>query len=183
MADDVTIKKNDTWPPLAFRLADAVRTITQIAKSGTTVTVQTTAAHRLATGDYVYIDDTVLFSDDIARPITVTGVRSFTYTDVDSTNKPTESSGKVARGVDLTTATAIRFIAKTQAVVVTGTCGKDGNQTANRGRGTYTWASGDTATVGIYDVEFEVNWGGSPPRLETFPNTGYESLEIKAELG
>jgi hypothetical protein len=180
---DVTIKQNDTWPPLGFRLVDAVRSIATISKSGSTVTVVTRSVHRLATNDYVYIDDTVAYSDDVAHQITVTGARTFTYSDGDSGSKADETVGTVARGVDLTGASTIRFIAKTTSLAIVGTCAKDATQTTNRGKGTYTWASGDTATIGMYDVEFEVNWGGTPTKLETFPNDTYRTLEIKGELG
>lgn len=180
---DVTIKQHDTWPPLTFRLVDAVRALSTIGKSGTTVTVQTTTAHRLSTGDYVYVDDTAAFSDDVARPITVTGLRSFTYTDSDSANKPDATGGSVARGVDLSSASSIQLLAKTASVVITGTCVKDSNQNANRGKGSYVWLAGDTANIGVYDLEFQVDWGGSPTKLQTFPNGTYLSLEIKADLG
>lgn len=85
--------------------------------------------------------------------------------------------------IDLTTATSIKVILKTASVVVTGTATKDPDQVVNKGKATYTWAVGDTAVIGTYDVEFEVNWGGSPAKIETFPNTGYLSLEIKDDLG
>lgn len=84
--------------------------------------------------------------------------------------------------VDLTTATTIKFIAKGQTVIITGTCVKDPDQTVNKGKGTYTFLAADTAVNGLYDVEFEVNWGGTPAKVETFPNVGYLSLEIVDDL-
>jgi hypothetical protein len=57
---------------------------------------------------------------------------------------------------------------------------KDGTQTTRRGKGTYTFAPGDTGDVGDYEVEFEVNWGSN--RIETFPNEGYKSMLITDDL-
>jgi hypothetical protein len=89
----------------------------------------------------------------------------------------TDGSGPV----DLSTATAVKLIAKSQQFVITGACVKDADQVANKGEGTYTWVAGDTANPGIYDVEFEVTWGTG--KIETFPNSGYKSLEITTDLG
>lgn len=44
----------------------------------------------------------------------------------------------------------------------------------------YAWASGDTDTVGDFNVEVEVDWGGG--ELQTFPSTGYFSVKINTEL-
>lgn len=45
----------------------------------------------------------------------------------------------------------------------------------------YGWQSGDTDTAGTYKVEFEVTFDNGS--VETFPNTGYEMLVIKEDLG
>ena len=45
----------------------------------------------------------------------------------------------------------------------------------------YEWQSGDTDTAGTYKVEFEVTFDNGS--VETFPNTGYEMLVIKEDLG
>jgi hypothetical protein len=108
---DVTLKQNDTWPPLAFTLMDQ--------------------------------------------------------------NGP----------VDLTTATSIKIVMKGATVTVTGTCTKNADQVTNKGKGTYTFLASDTSVIGAYDLEFEVNWGGSPAKIQTFPNDGYLSLVIVDDLG
>jgi hypothetical protein len=86
--------------------------------------------------------------------------------------------------VDLTAADSVKMIMKhsTGTPVVTGTCTIVTPQSgANQGKVTYDWVPADTSTTGTYDVEFQVTW--NPGDIETFPNSGYKSLEIKADLG
>ncbi len=45
----------------------------------------------------------------------------------------------------------------------------------------YVWQSGDTATVGRYNGEFEVEFGDG--RVETFPNNKYIVIRVFADLG
>ena len=40
----------------------------------------------------------------------------------------------------------------------------------------YAWASGDTATAGMYSAEFEITYGDGS--IETFPNNDYIRVEI-----
>ena len=44
----------------------------------------------------------------------------------------------------------------------------------------YDWRAGDTNVAGIYNAEVEVLRGGLP---ETFPNDGYFTIDVKADLG
>ena len=44
----------------------------------------------------------------------------------------------------------------------------------------YDWQSGDTDTVGSYNVEFQVTYSDSS--IETFPNHGYEVVVVVGEL-
>jgi len=44
----------------------------------------------------------------------------------------------------------------------------------------YNWQAGDTATVGSYQVEFEVTYADAT--VETFPNDGYVRVEIIADI-
>jgi len=48
--------------------------------------------------------------------------------------------------------------------------------TASSGVVQYNWASGNTATVGSYQAEFEVNYSNGT--IETFPSNGYIRVEI-----
>jgi hypothetical protein len=54
------------------------------------------------------------------------------------------------------------------------------NQTTDPGEGIYTWAAGDTAFIGTYKLEFEVNSGSG--NIETFPNDAYLTVEILDDL-
>lgn len=44
----------------------------------------------------------------------------------------------------------------------------------------YDWAVGDTDTPGWYEFEFEVTYADG--RQETFPNTGHDLLQVKAQI-
>ena len=45
----------------------------------------------------------------------------------------------------------------------------------------YDWQGGDTDTFGTYNIEFEVTYSDSS--VETFPNSGSETVIISKELG
>jgi len=45
----------------------------------------------------------------------------------------------------------------------------------------YPWATGDTASYGFFNAEFEVTY--SDGTKETFPNNGYISVHISPDLG
>jgi len=45
----------------------------------------------------------------------------------------------------------------------------------------YSWATGDTASYGFFNAEFEVTY--SDGTKETFPNNGYISVHISPDLG
>lgn len=82
--------------------------------------------------------------------------------------------------VDLTGATAIRFLMKSG---VTGALKIDGVATvvdAATGIIEYPWAAGDTDTSGTFNIEFEVNWAGEK---QTFPSSGYFTCTINDDLG
>lgn len=51
----------------------------------------------------------------------------------------------------------------------------DPDQVTNKGKCTYTWASGDTDTVGVYYGEFEAIYGTKPL---TYPNGSYYIIAI-----
>lgn len=82
---------------------------------------------------------------------------------------------------DLTGATAVRFIMKQGATT------KVNKQAmtvidATSGLIEYAWGATDTDTSGVYNVEVEVDWGGSPAELQTFPNEGYFTVTITDDL-
>lgn len=48
------------------------------------------------------------------------------------------------------------------------------------GRVKYEWTSSDTASVGDYEVEFEVTFADG--KVETYPNDGYLEVSISEEI-
>jgi hypothetical protein len=88
--------------------------------------------------------------------------------------------------VNLTGAVKIRFLAKaTQgATLIEGLMtGPGGGAFNSTGEVEYLWVTGDTNTVGEYQIEYEITWKLSPLQVETVPNNGYESLAILTDLG
>ncbi len=55
----------------------------------------------------------------------------------------------------------------------------DADQVNNKGRVTYTWASGDTDTTDEYYVEIEVLYSA---KTVTYPNGGYYRLDVLDNL-
>lgn len=83
--------------------------------------------------------------------------------------------------VNLTNAESVRFLARragqNEMLDIDGIADIED---AALGIVSYTWDTGDTATVGEYEIEIEVTWddGG----VETFPNNGYASMSIVDDL-
>jgi hypothetical protein len=83
--------------------------------------------------------------------------------------------------IALTAASAVRFIMRHQgapAVIATGIATIT---TPASGYVTYTWASGQTATAGTYDAEWEIQWADGG--YQTVPNDTYMTVEIVADIG
>lgn len=83
--------------------------------------------------------------------------------------------------MDLTGATAARFIMKQGSTVKINKVPMT-IVDALTGVVEYAWADGDTDTSGTYNVEVEIDWGGAPPELQTFPNEGYFTVTITDDL-
>lgn len=81
--------------------------------------------------------------------------------------------------VDLTSASSVSLIVKQQGGAKYF---KSAGAFENRSGGivSYTWASGNTDTVGNFQMEWEVIWPTARP--ETFPSNGYDSLVVGASL-
>ena len=84
--------------------------------------------------------------------------------------------------VDLTTAVAARFIMKkdTTAKINRATMSFIDRPT---GVVEYVWTGTDTDAAGTYNVEVEVDWGGTPTEFQTFPTKGYFTVTINEDLG
>lgn len=94
------------------------------------------------------------------------------------TRSLTQTINGVATTLPLTTASAVKFIMKQNAAVVSGAASISDPAT---GQVTYVWQTGDTATSGNYTAEWEIKWNDGG--YETVPNDGYFSIEIVDDLG
>lgn len=83
--------------------------------------------------------------------------------------------------VDLTGNAAVRFTMKQGGTTVVN---KQAMNVIDASTGVveYAWGASDTSTVGDFDVEVEVDWGGAPAEYQTFPSTGYFAVKINPEL-
>jgi 5-hydroxyisourate hydrolase-like protein (transthyretin family) len=80
--------------------------------------------------------------------------------------------------VDLTAATAVRFLMKKDATLKVD--GVATVENAAQGRVYYTWIPADTNESGNFNVEFEVSWGTDK---QTFPSDAYMTVTIMDDLG
>ena len=87
--------------------------------------------------------------------------------------------------VDLSTAVEVRFLVKRGATLkINGTMSWDVDQSVDGGKRGIVWrdwATGDTDTASEYQVEYQVEWPSSRP--ETFPDGGYDVLQVVKDLG
>lgn len=90
----------------------------------------------------------------------------------------TDATGSV---VDLSTAVSVRFIMRAPGETTAKVDSTGSVLTAVSGEVGYAWALGDTNTAGVFQAEFEVNWGGSV--YQTFPAEDYIEVEIVSDLG
>lgn len=80
--------------------------------------------------------------------------------------------------INLTGAVSVLLLMKFGATLVSGACNVISPTT---GEITYTWAAGNTATVGDYDAEIEITWATGI--VETVPNDTYFSVSVVQDLG
>src|SRR5690242_16797404 len=81
----------------------------------------------------------------------------------------------VVSNIDLTMATSVRLILKAQTGSATGG-GACTITDAVNGEVTYTWASADTATVTLWNAEWEITWNDSG--IETVPSDSYITIQV-----
>lgn len=80
--------------------------------------------------------------------------------------------------IDLTNAKAIHIYLKSASLLV-----KTSTMTvvdAEAGEVKYVWQKEDLKEAGTYDMEFEITW--EDDTVTTIPSTGYNSLEVEADL-
>jgi len=89
----------------------------------------------------------------------------------------TDANGRVR---SMSNAANVRFRMKSEkgTTLINGGVGYVVN--ASKGIVAYEWQAGDTATVGMHNAEFEIEYSNG--QIETFPNTGYIRIIIKDEL-
>lgn len=88
-----------------------------------------------------------------------------------------------ATPINLTTAVGVNLIVKVKGAATTDPPLFDKPCTitnANQGRVEYDWVVADTASIGEYDGEFEIDWGAAG--LQTVPNDKYFDIVIVADL-
>lgn len=92
---------------------------------------------------------------------------------------PSAAAG-VLRAVDLTNATQAKMLAKNTG---TGSTISSILAFTSRLTGVLTWTpiAGDTASPGTYQAEVEITW--SDGGIETYPNDGYFTISIVADVG
>lgn len=83
--------------------------------------------------------------------------------------------------VDLSTASSVRFIMKSPSSSTAKVDAVGVITSAASGLVGYAWSDGDTDTAGVYEGEFEVDWGSSV--YQTFPAEDYIEIEVVADLG
>lgn len=75
------------------------------------------------------------------------------------------------------TGSTVRVYMSSGATLINGSCTI---VSPTAGTVTYTWVTGDTNTIGDYNVEWEITYGSGA--IETVPNDGYKTLKIIADL-
>lgn len=80
--------------------------------------------------------------------------------------------------LDLSTAATVKLLLKADSTLVSGVCTI---VSASDGTVRYDWQTGDTATPGTYQCEFEITWATG--KIETVPNDGYAAISIEEDLG
>lgn len=81
--------------------------------------------------------------------------------------------------IDLTAAT-VRFHMRAVGASSATVDGSAAIVNEDQGAVKYTWQSGDTATAGIYEAEFEVTYSGGA--IETFPNDGFIRVVVTDDV-
>lgn len=178
---DLTIRQNDTWPPLRGL---ATENALPIASSDMTTDTIKVPGHGYALNDMVVLDaveggDPLVNGNlyFVSAPTLNTFKLSLTSggAAIDLTSDIT--AGTVTRILDLTLALGGTVVKIIGPVTITGTVTpinppiEAGGQLFNW---KYAWAAADTGTLGDYIARLIVTWdGGSvPPKKETVPNAG-----------
>jgi hypothetical protein len=102
-------------------------------------------------------------------------LRSLYLTETD----PADAS--LTRAVDLTNASSAKLLAKLASPATSWSSVLAFSSPRTSGVVVYTPVAGDTAVIGQFQAEVEITW--SDGGVETYPNDGYITLNIVADLG
>jgi hypothetical protein len=176
---DLTVRQNDTWPPLRGLATEQSQTITGSAIAGDTITVP---------GHGYLANDMVVLSGLSGGAPLVNGNLYFVKTPTLNTFQLSLTSGGAAidltsditagavkRILDLSLATGGTVVKLIGPVTITGTVTvisppiEEGGLLFNW---KYAWAATDTAMLGDYIARLIATWDAvsTPPKKETIPN-------------
>jgi hypothetical protein len=176
---DLTVRQNDTWPPLRGLATESALTITGSAIAGDTITLPghgyaandmvvlsgLAGGAPLVNGNLYFVKTPTLNTFQLA--LTSGGAAIDITTDI--------TAGTVKRILDLSTAAGGVVVKLIGTVTITGTVTvinppiEEGGQLFNW---KYLWAAADTGTLGDYIARLLITWDAAsvPPKKETVPN-------------
>jgi hypothetical protein len=75
----------------------------------------------------------------------------------------------------------VRFhMSNATTVIVDALATVDADQVLNKGKVTYQWLTANTATAGTFRAEWQVTFADAT--IQTFPNFGYDTVQIETQL-
>ena len=94
-----------------------------------------------------------------------------------------QALGPVGDPIDVASAPYPRFLMRATGLpspIISATAGATITN-ASQGQIAYLWAAGETATVGLFEGEFELTFPG--PKTQTVPGGGYIPINVKDDIG
>lgn len=87
--------------------------------------------------------------------------------------------------MDLAAADYVLFLAKAGSTLISGTAFVIDPPDADGMNWSYTPDADDFSVIGAYKTEIEIHWDEAavPPKVETVPNTGTETITIEQDQG
>jgi hypothetical protein len=82
--------------------------------------------------------------------------------------------------IDLTTALEVRLVLRSQGSGLAFISGDVTFPDAAGGEVQYAWLEGDTDDIQSFNGEFEITWPDG--KIQTVPNDGYFTVEVKPDL-
>jgi hypothetical protein len=82
--------------------------------------------------------------------------------------------------VSLSGATVRFHMKDATTVIVDAAATPDADQVTNKGKVTYQWLTANTTTAGTFRAEWQVTFADAT--IQTFPNYGYDTVQIESQL-